>query len=232
MTSIPAHGSPTSSPGCPTTPPTVSVNSCPGPGRPAKKPRPASRPPSPHSQPQLVAASATASPHPRADLGAVRLEARADRFDDTLRFMRVAHSDRLSARLLSGVVVSTGEKRVANEDHVSDRDAKGFLELTDPIGLVDPRSGDVDGGGAAQMDRECGNQRRKNRFYRLALCEVGIPFFLFVQGRRRTPSRKRDLAVSVFDRFAPMPVRPEAGLPHRLIESADNCLLFVDVEIL
>src|SRR5208337_5070745 len=160
------------------------------------------------------------------------LEARADRFDDTLRFMRVAHSDRLSARLLRGIVVSTGEKRVANEDHVSDRDAKGFLELTDPIGLVDPRSGDVDGGGAAQMDRECGNQRRKNRFYRLALCEVGIPFFLFVQGRRRTPSRKRDLAVSVFDRFAPMPVRPEAGLPHRLIESADNCLLFVDVEIL
>ena len=37
------------------------------------------------------------------------LEACANRFDDTLRFMRVAHSDRLSARLLRGIVVSTGK---------------------------------------------------------------------------------------------------------------------------
>ena len=66
MTSIRALGSPTSSPGCPTTRPIASANSCPGPGRPARKPRPASRPPSPHSRPQpvTVTVTATASPHP------------------------------------------------------------------------------------------------------------------------------------------------------------------------
>ena len=64
MTSIRAPGSPTSSPGSPTTRPIASANSCPGPGRPASKPRPASRPPSPHSRPQPVTVTATASPHP------------------------------------------------------------------------------------------------------------------------------------------------------------------------
>ena len=74
------------------------------------------------------------------------LEACADRFDDTLRFMRVAHSDGLGARLLRGIVVSAGEDRIANEDHVGDGDAKGLVQLPDAIGLVDPRPGDVDGG--------------------------------------------------------------------------------------
>ena len=69
------------------------------------------------------------------------LEACADRFDDTLRFMRVAHSDGLGARLLRGIVVSAGKDCVANKDHVGDGDAERLIELPDAIGLVDPGAG-------------------------------------------------------------------------------------------
>ena len=51
------------------------------------------------------------------------LKACADRFDDTLRFVRVAHSDGLRACLLRGIVISAREERVAHKDHVGDGDA-------------------------------------------------------------------------------------------------------------
>ncbi len=78
-------------------------------------------------------------------MSAAGFEASAVRFDDALRFMRVAHSDGLGARLLRRIVASAGKDGVANEDHVGDRDAKGFVELPDAVGLVDPRPRDVDG---------------------------------------------------------------------------------------
>ncbi len=51
-----------------------------------------------------------------------------------------AHSDGLRARLLCRIVVSAWKDRIANEDHVGDGDAEGFVELPDAMGLVDPRS--------------------------------------------------------------------------------------------
>jgi hypothetical protein len=84
--------------------------------------------------------------------------------------------------LLRGIVVSARKDRIANEDHVGDADAKGFVELPGAIGLVDPRSGDVDGGGASKWNENAGISGARIAFIALCFAKSGTHFSFSSKG--------------------------------------------------
>src|SRR3546814_8633620 len=59
-------------------------------------------------------------------------------------FRNVAHSHRIEANFSGGIVITTGEDRIADEQHTVERDAAFSTQALQAIALVHPCPGHVD----------------------------------------------------------------------------------------
>ena len=95
--------------------------------------------------------------------------------------MRIPHRDRRHTRLLRGIVISAREDRVSDENHASNCDAKGLVQLSDAVALVDAGPRDVYRCRATYLNGKARDQRLKKRNDLLALLEAWVPFFLLAE---------------------------------------------------
>ena len=66
--------------------------------------------------------------------------------------MRVFDPDGDHARLLGRVIVAAGKHGVPDKNHLWYGNAKGVLEFSDPVSLVDAMLSHIDGGRTPQSD--------------------------------------------------------------------------------
>ncbi len=84
-----------------------------------------------------------------------------------------------------GLVIAAGIQGITDEQHVGDGDAAFAGEPFQRMRLVDAGARDhVDGGGAAEPDREMGQQAPQLDLQGLALAPVGVPVAPGLRRRR------------------------------------------------
>ena len=110
-------------------------------------------------------------------------QARDDGSDHLLRLLGTLDRDTIHASFLSGIVITAWEECIADVDHLFQRNVQQVSQLSDAIGLVDTRLGDINRCRAPDTNGKLGNISVENRFDLLPLGVIGIPFIFFLQRR-------------------------------------------------
>ena len=126
-----------------------------------------------------------------------------DGFNHPFRLIGISDADGKSTSFFGRIVVPAGKQRIADKNHLINGNAKDVPKFSNPVGFINARLGDVNGGRASQAHGKLGDQFIKERLDLLPLGEVRVPFFLFFDGRLLSQCGKRNLASPVFNGFSP-----------------------------
>ncbi|PAV67509.1 hypothetical protein WR25_05840 [Diploscapter pachys] len=145
-------------------------------------------------------------------------------------FRNVAHPDRVEADLDGGIVISTGEDRIADEQHAVERHAAFGAQALQAVAFVDPCPRHVDRCRTAKIDREARQHCAQGRLQCSAFFPIPVPSLLFLQRRRLPQPRKGNLAAAILDPLAPYAFIGEAGIGQRPVEGRADLRLLRIVE--
>lgn len=138
-------------------------------------------------------------------------ETQDDGLEGSLRLVDMVDLHRINPRrILDGCVIAPRVQRVAEKEHVPLGNGRQFGQTLHAVGLVDASAGDVDRGGAADADRDVGQEGLQVRLDLATLLLLGVPGLLGVQRRLLAQGREGDLAAAVLDLLAPDLGRREA----------------------
>ena len=124
-------------------------------------------------------------------------------FNHPFRLIGISDADGHDAGLFGRIVVSPGKQRIADKNHLLNGNAKGVPELSNPVGFINARLGDINGCRAPQAHGKLGDKLIKECLDLLPLGEIRVPFLLFFKGSLLPQCGKGNLASPVFNLLSP-----------------------------